>query len=84
MTSGQRMSPPAERGYRMSAMFSAAVAAGINVLRWYTQPMVEASPFASPASTLIEPVSGWVRPVRIDMSVDLPAPFLPIRARDSP
>src|SRR4051794_13685149 len=75
---------------RPSITFSATVNAGISMKCWWTMPMPAAMASSGPEnrtgspSTRISPSSGWYRPYRTFIRVDLPAPFSPSSAWISP
>jgi hypothetical protein len=81
---------PARVGSAPKTTFSATVIESKRRKCWCTMPspaaMASSGPWkerASP-STTISPESGRTRPNRIDISVDLPAPFSPITAWMAP
>ena len=79
------MSPPRVGSLR-KITFSAIVSEGKSLKDWKTMPMPasiassgEEKRCFSPRMK-ISPSSGWYTPARIDIRIDLPAPFSPIRA----
>ena len=83
------MRPPL-RGSLPRKMFSATVSSGSSRISWWmsTTPAASASPgfagaYGSP-SMVIDPEPGWWTPVMSELSVDLPAPFSPIRPMTLP
>src|SRR3954452_18177181 len=79
-----------DRGSSARTMFSATVMTGISMKCWWTMPIPrsiaargESIVTGSPRTTT-RPSSGPQSPYRIDISVDLPAPFSPSRAWTSP
>ncbi|CAJ6525035.1 putative sugar ABC transporter, ATP-binding protein [Burkholderia pseudomallei ABCPW 107] len=77
-------------GCRLMNRFSATVSSRMIVECWYThatrarQPSRSASGGAASPAKRTTPASGLRSPVRIDTSVDLPAPLRPTSACDSP
>ena len=86
-----RSTSPKRRGSRPRKTFSATVRLGDSASSWWmvTMPSARAAAgsgiaTASPARRMLPPGSAWCTPARIFISVDLPAPFSPIRAWTSP
>src|SRR4051794_25623086 len=87
---GSSRKTPLRTGSVPRTMFSATVITGMSMKCWCTMPIPRSiarrgeSIVTGSPSTRISPSSGRYRPYRIDMSVDLPAPFSPRSAWTSP
>src|SRR6266702_2188503 len=86
----QSTRPGPRRGWRPRKTFSATVRPGTTIECWNTvamrarQAVTSTSEGAGWPSKLTSPASGGMMPLRMDTSVDLPAPLRPTRPRQRP